>query len=173
MKKRIIIILLCIASLAGFAGCTKAEAGIETSGPIFSEFEFGMSKSTIKSMYSEWTDPVFDDSDCLAYQEIEYKGFYCDIIFFFDPEGDHPLKQLNLYMRPKEENSPEKLNASVEIFNEVYGEPDEMVEGYYAYWTFQYGEDDAVLLIVYDEALEDIQTYLLYEDNFETLYELL
>ena len=35
------------------------------------------------------------------------------------------------------------------------------------------GDDDAVLLIVYDEGLGDIQTYLLYLENFKNLYELL
>ena len=173
MKRRIIVILLCIASLAGFAGCAKAEAGIDTSGPPFSEFEFGMTKETIKSMYPEWTDPTFDDVDCLSYEEVDYKGFYGLIGFTFDSEGDYTLKQIDLYLLPKEENSPEKFDECVAIFDEIYGEPEEIVEDYYAYWLFQYGDDEAVLLIEYDEGMESILIYLLYENNFETFYELL
>ena len=172
MKKRIIIIALCIAVLAGFAGCAKATAGIDTSGPPFSEFEFGMSKSTVRSIYPEWTAPIINTEQVLVFEEVDYKGFHGSIIFGFDPD-DRTLIQINLYLLPKEENSPEKFDESVAIFNEIYGEPEEIVEDYYAIWKFKYGDDDAVLLIEYDEGMEYIQTYLLYEDNFETLYELL
>ena len=172
MKKRIIIIALCIAVLAGFAGCSKATAGIDTSGPLFSEFEFGMSKSTVRSIYPEWETPLMNSEQYLAFEEVEYKGFHANILFAFDVD-DHTLEQINFNLMPKEENSAEKFNATVAIFTEDFGKPEEIVEDYYAIWKFKYGEDDAVLLLLYAETLDSIKSYLMRLDEFDSLYELL
>ncbi len=172
MKRNIIVLLLCIATLATFSGCSKATAGIDRDGPIFSEFEFGMSRSTVRSIYPEWTSPVIDTAQHLVFEEIDYKGFHAYIMFAFDID-DHTLEQINLDLKPNEENTPEKFNESVAVFNEVYGQPKEIVEDYYAIWEFKYGEDDAVLLLVYDESMEMIQTFLMRLDEFDSLYELL
>ena len=172
MKKRIIVIVLCIATLATFAACSKTEAGIDTSGPIFSEFEFGMTKETIKSMYPEWPTPIINTDQVMFFEEVDYKGIHGHIVFAFDID-EHTLEQINLNLMPKEENNTEQFNATVAMFTEDFGEPQETVEDYYAIWKFKYGDDDAVLLLLYDEGLEDIQTHLMRLDNFQSLYELL
>ncbi len=173
MKRNIIVLLLlCIATLATFSGCTKATAGIDRDGPLFSEFEFGMSKSTVRSIYPEWGTPVMNTEQHLFFEEVDYKGFHAYILFAFDID-DHTLEQINLNLVPKEENNVEKFNETVELFMEDFGEPEEIVEDYYAIWKFKYGDEDAVLLLLYAETLDSIKSYLMRLDEFDSLYELL